>query len=312
VVAGFYWSADRSQQMLFPPCVEDFLDGDHPVWFVLDLVDVIDLSGFHVEYVDGGVGRPAYDPAVMLGLLVWGYAHGLRSSRKIARACREDLAFMVICGGLRPDHRTIARFRQVHENALREVFYDVLRVCHECGLLQLGTIALDGTKIAADASLQQNRSKSWIAHKVEEILSEAAAADVVTQPDLDGELPAVLVTPGSRRARLVEALDQIHADEAAAAAEADAKAAAQRADAEQGRRPKGPRPSDPVAAVERAEIELVAAQARKAPPFASLAAMLYLLVAMAFDARMAGNFLKYGPNWRYFIRWANEQLGVVR
>ena len=139
-MAGFYWSADRSQQMLLPPSVAEFLDEDHPVWLVLDLVDLIDLSGFHDAYVDGGAGRPAYDPAVMLGLLVWGYTHGMRASRKIAKACREDLAFMVICGGLRPDHRTIARFRQVHENALADVFYEVLRVCYECGMLQLGTI----------------------------------------------------------------------------------------------------------------------------------------------------------------------------
>jgi transposase len=244
--------------------VEEFLGEDHPVWLVLDLVDVIDLSGFHGVYVDGGAGRPAYDPAVMLGLLVWGYTHGMRSSRKIARACREDLAFMVICGGLRPDHRTIARFRQVHEGALADVFYEVLRVCYECGLLQLGTIALDGTKIAADASLQANRSKSWIAQQVDEILAEAAAADSVTQPDLAGELPEVLTHAGSRRVRVVEALDQIHAQETAAKAEADAKAAEQRAEAEAGRRPKGPRPSDPVAALERAEIELVAVKARQA------------------------------------------------
>lgn len=250
--------------MLFPPSVEDFLDEGHPVWLVLDLVDVIDLSGFHDAYVDGGAGRPAYDPAVMLGLLVWGYTHGMRSSRKIERACREDLAFMVICGGLRPDHRTIARFRQIHEDALRDVFYEILRVCYECGLLQLGTIALDGTKIAADASLRANRSKSWIAQRVDEILAEAAAADSVTQPDLAGELPEVLTQPGSRRARLVGALSQIQAQEAAAKAEADAKTAEQLAEASQGRRPKGPRPSDPVAALERAETDLVAAKARQA------------------------------------------------
>ena len=171
---------------------------------------------------------------------------------------------MAICGDLRPDHRTIARFRQVHEDALADVFYEVLRVCYECGLLQLGTIAIDGTKIAADASLAKNRSKSWIAGKVEEILTEAAAADEGAQPDLEGDLPAVLMRSGSRRARLVEALDQIHAEEQAATVEADAKAAAQRAEAEQGRRPKGPRPSDPAAALQRAETELVAAKARQA------------------------------------------------
>jgi transposase len=262
-MARFYRSADRAQQFLLPPAVSDWLPKDHLVWFVLDVVDMIDMSGFHVRHPNDGAGRPAYEPETMLALLVYGYCTGIRSSRKIAAACTADLAFMVICGGISPEHRSVARFRQVHEAALKDAFADVLELCWRAGLVELGTIAIDGTKLGADAALAKNRSKSWIAGQIEQILAEAATADEATEPDLHGCLPEDLARPGSRRARLEEALRQIEADEAAETAETTRRVEEMTAQAEAGRRSRGRKPKDPDAAVQRAELDLKAAQVRQ-------------------------------------------------
>ena len=256
-----YESADRSQMFLLPPAMADWLAEDHLVWFVLDVVDLVDTSGFHDVYPNDGAGRPAYDPEVMLALLVYAYSIGVRSSRQIEKLCVSDVAFMVICGGLRPDHRTIARFRAVHEQAFHGAFYEILRLCAEAGLVTLGTIAIDGTKIAADAARSANRSKSSIETELDKILAEIEAADAA-QPNLAGELPAEFASRGSRRARLEAALTEIEAAETDAdqhVADRDARLAA---DAAAGRRPRGAKPKDPAAALAHAEADLAAAKVR--------------------------------------------------
>jgi transposase len=165
---------DREQEWLLPPSMRDWLADDHLAWFVLDAVDELDLSAFLAEYRHDGWGRAAFDPQMMVALLLYAYAVGERSSRAIERRCREDVAFRVISANHVPDHATIARFRVRHEVALGEVFTQILGLCANAGLVHLGLIAVDGTKIAGNASREANRTYEQIAR---ELLEEAAAAD---------------------------------------------------------------------------------------------------------------------------------------
>lgn len=135
--------------------MRDWLPDDHLAWVIIEAVERLDLSGLSRVYRDDGSGRPAYDPAVMVALLLYGYASGERSSRVIERRCREDVAFRVIVAGLSPDHATIARFRRRHADALIGLFSQVLALCRLAGLGRLGTIAIDGTKVAANASKER-------------------------------------------------------------------------------------------------------------------------------------------------------------
>ncbi|MGH9120387.1 MAG: transposase [Acidimicrobiales bacterium] len=259
-----YKSPNRDQLYLLPPSIADWLPGDHLVWLVLDVVSMMDLSAFHARHRNDGAGRAAYDPAMMLALLLYAYCVGLRSSRRIARACRGDLAFMVICADVVPEHDAIGRFRADHEEAIEDVFVDVLAMCGRAGLASLGTIAIDGTKIASDAALDQNRSESAIRAEVERILSESATADdaEASQPALQGEVEEALPRPGGRLARLQKALAEIEAERAERKGQEDEKAARLAADAAGGRRPRGRAPADPTAALRHAEAGLVAAKAR--------------------------------------------------
>lgn len=195
-MAHFYVGADRDQLFLMPVSMRDWIAEDHLAWLVIDVVARIDTSAFHAKHPNDGRGRPAYDPDMMLALLFYAYGTGLRSSRRIEAACAHDAAYRVITGGLVPDHATICRFVCDHEAAIEATFVQVLRLCQAAGLAQVGTIAIDGTKMAADAALDQNRSAEWIRAEVARILAEAIAQDAAedAQGDLLGpdELP-----PGS-------------------------------------------------------------------------------------------------------------------
>lgn len=128
-----FLDCDREQVLLMPPSLHDWLPEDHLVWFVLAAVEQMDLSAFYADYRDDGHGRAAHEPAMMLALLLYGYAKGQRSSRVIERECVEDIAHRVIAANQRPDHTTIARFRQRHEAALAGVFSEVLSQCRTRG-----------------------------------------------------------------------------------------------------------------------------------------------------------------------------------
>jgi hypothetical protein len=203
---------------------------------------------------------------MMLALLFYAYGTGVRSSRRTEAACRTDAAYRVICGGVTPDHATIARFLVDHQAAIEAVFVDVLRLCAAAGLVSVGTIAIDGTKMGADAALDKNRGAEWIRAEVERILAEALATDAAEddQPGLFGadQLVAELSTRTGRLARLEAALAQIETQDAAARAEADQRAAKARAAATEGRKLAGRKPKDPHAALARAEADHAAALAR--------------------------------------------------
>jgi len=189
-----------------PPSLFDWLPEDHLVWSVLGAVDVMDLSRFDRSYRLGGAGRPPFDPAMMVSLLLYSYARGVRSSRAIERACFEDVAFKVITGMRTPDHSTIAEFRRRHEADIAELFDDVLALCAEAGLVSVGVITIDGTKIKANASMDQNRSYSGL---VRDILREAEETDrredELYGEDRGDELPEALRSAETRGQALADA-----------------------------------------------------------------------------------------------------------
>jgi transposase len=133
-MAQNFLGCDRDQAFLLPPSVDDWLPADHFARFVIAMVEQMDLAAFYSDYRSDGHGRAAHDPAMMVALLVYAYARGQRSSRVIERACIEDIAFRVIAANRRPDHCTIARFRQRHEVALAGLFGEVLGLCAQAGL----------------------------------------------------------------------------------------------------------------------------------------------------------------------------------
>lgn len=192
--------------LLMPPSLGEWLPENHLVWTVLGAVEQMDLRRFEAAYRLGAAGRAPYDPRVMVALLLYAYARGNRSSRMIERACWEDVAYKVITGMRTPDHSTIAEFRRRHEAEIAELFDDVLGLCKEAGLVSVGVILIDGTKIKANASMDQNRSYSGV---VREILREAEETDR-REDELYGdargdELPEQLQTAEGRKAALADA-----------------------------------------------------------------------------------------------------------
>jgi transposase len=173
---------------------------------VIDAVAALDLRPFYAVYRDNGQGRAAHDPAMMVALLLYSYAIGERSSRGIARRWAEDVATRVICANQRPDYTTIARFRPRHEALLAELFSEVLALCGEAGLVRVGVVAVDGTKVHANASERATRSYEQIAR---EILEDAAAVDAEEDERLGhargGELPGELATGQGRQRWLRDA-----------------------------------------------------------------------------------------------------------
>jgi transposase len=209
---------DRDQSFLLPPDLRDWLPTGHLAWFVLDVVDQLDLGPFYRHYRDDGHGHPAYDPKTLLGVLLYGYCLGVRSSRQLEGRCTEDLAFRVLAANQTPDHVTIARFRVRHEQALAGFLVESLRLCAAAGMVKVGTVALDGTKLAGNAADKANRTLDRLEREVAEILRQAADAD--QQEDrLFGEargdeLPEVLASKAGRLARLRQAKARLEAEAA--------------------------------------------------------------------------------------------------
>jgi transposase len=268
-----YRPVDRDQPFLLPPDMREWLPAGHLAWFVIDAVGVLDLSRFAVRVTPRGsaAGRAAYDPRMLLALLVYGYARGLRSSRKIERACSEDVAFRVICAQDVPDHATLARFRRQHfasQEAMADLFGQVLAVAAGAGLGRLGLVAVDGTKMAANASKDANRTERKLRELAAVILAEAeesdAAEDALFGEARGDELPAELADPVSRRQRIAAALHGIQAEREAAEAQIEQQAAEYLDKTAAGQRPPGhaPAAADVAAAQLRLDQALAAQQAK--------------------------------------------------
>jgi transposase len=205
----------RDQPLLMPVDMREWLPEDDLVYIVLDAVATLDLGGFRRQYRADGHGRAAFDPEMMVALLLYAYCQGERSSRVIEKRCVRDVGYRVICGGLRPDHATIARFRARHETALGGLFSQVLRLLAAEGMVQLGTLSLDGTKLAGNAAQKANRTLP----QIEKLLAEAAAADAAEDArygDTAGApTPRALARRAGRRERLARARDRLAAEDQA-------------------------------------------------------------------------------------------------
>jgi transposase len=214
-----FLACDRDQAFLLPPEVREWLPVDHMAWFVLDVVDQLDLGPFLAAYRADGHGRAAYQPRMLLGVLLYAYCTGIRSSRQIERRCNEDIAFRVLAGNATPDHVTIARFRVRHEQALAGLLIQSLKLCAAAGMVRLGLIALDGTKVQANAAAAANRTHAHLQAQVAELLSQAAATDrAEDQQHVTGrgdQLPPALAGRAERLARLQHAKAQLEAEAAA-------------------------------------------------------------------------------------------------
>jgi len=173
---------DRDQMFLLPPSMKEWLPEGHLAYFILDVVEQMDLSGIlrHYEKNEDGTfkaasGQPPFDPRMMTALILYGYAVGVVSSRKIETGCEEDLPFRIMAGNQRPDHATISEFRRVHLKALENLFVQVLMICAEAGLVKLGHVAIDGTKVKANASKHKAMSYERMTEKEAELRKEVAA-----------------------------------------------------------------------------------------------------------------------------------------
>jgi len=221
-----------NQQYLLPPSVQDWLPENDMVYFLLDTVNELDISAITEKYEQTKRGFPPFHPRMMVALLLYSYCRGIFSSRKIMRACEERLTFRVIAGDDIPNWRTISDFRKLHIKELQELFVQVLQLCQEAGLVKLGHIALDGTKIKANASRHKAMSygrmlkeEASLKEEIKQLLEKSEAIDQQEDdkygPDRRGdELPQELARRESRLKRIQEAKKVLEAKAKAAAQEA--------------------------------------------------------------------------------------------
>jgi transposase len=266
-MAKGYRPVDRDQPFLLPPDMREWLPADHPVWLVISVVaDHLDTAVFHARRKTGGAGTAGYDPDMLVTVLMWAYAHGVTSSREVERLCHTDVAFRVICGGNLPDHVTFARFRGDFPGAVTVLFAEMLRLCARLGMGKLGTVALDGMKIAANASKAANRTEDTLAKLAEETVAAHAEADAA-EDELFGEgrrgdeVPEEAWRPRSRASRIAAALASLTAERDEAEAAEKARAEAYRVRRAAGERAGCPPASAAVAAAEENLARVRAARA---------------------------------------------------
>ena len=223
-------SYDMNQRLLLPPDMREWLRPDHLALYISDVVESLDLSGIMKVYEEGdGRGRPPYHPAMMVKLLIYGYCTGKMSSRKLEQATHDEVPFRVLSCNQHPDHDSIAGFRKRHLQELGRLFVQVLQLCERAGLVKLGHVAIDGTKIKANASKYQSRSyqrmkdaEPELAAEVARLLGEAQRIDEEEDqrygPGKRGdELPEELRNPQTRLAKIRRLIAELEAEAKAAA-----------------------------------------------------------------------------------------------
>jgi transposase len=230
------------QDLLLPPSLREWLPEDHLAYFVSDLIDALDLSAITAVYEDEERGYPPYHPVMLTKVLVYGYCVGVFSSRRIQRRLLEDIPFRVLAAGNAPDFRTIADFRKIHLPALRGLFEQVLQMARDLGALRVGRVAVDGSKVNANASKHKAMSYDRLPQKrrqlraeVEQLLAQAEAIDAAEDAEHGAdrrgdELPAELQRRESRLAKIREAKRALEARAKDAAAAADPPAATAKPD----------------------------------------------------------------------------------
>lgn len=248
---------ERNQMMLMPPSLEEWLEEGHLARFVVDAVEAMDLRVLYKNYREDGIGNTAYDPAMMTGVLLYGYCVGIRSSRRMEQLLGQDVAFRYLAANQCPDHATLARFRQENEKELEGLFIEVLRLCGKAGLVKVGVVALDGTKIKANAALEANRTTEGIEAEVRRMLREAAEVDDTEDKkygkDKRGdELPEGLRRSEDRKRRLRECKEMLEEEAKKARERQEAKIAQrEKEEEESGGKKRGRKPLDPEEVVDR-------------------------------------------------------------
>ena len=229
-------SYDMNQQLLLPPDLRQWLRPDHLALYISDVVESLDLSGILKVYEEGdGRGRPPYHPTMMIKLLIYGYCTGKMSSRKLEQATHDEVPFRVLSCDQHPDHDSIATFRQRHLQELGQLFVQVLQLCERAGLVKLGHVAVDGTKIKANASKYQSLSyqrmkdiEPELATEVERLLGAAQQLDdeedrLYGKGKRGDELPEELRNPETRLAKIRSLIAELEAEAKAAAAQDQAE-----------------------------------------------------------------------------------------
>ena len=224
------------QDLLLPQSLQEWLPAGHLAHYINDTIDALDLSAFFKRYEGGGSRNQPFHPAMMVKVLVYGYATGVFSSRKIARKLHEDVAFRVLAAGNFPKHRTLCDFRALHLKELAALFVQVVKLAGECGLVKLGTIAVDGTKLRANASRHKAMSyermqaaEIELKAQIDALLARAAQTDVAEGNELELDIPVEI----ARREQRVQAIR---------AAKQRIEARQRQADAQRGRKPEDGQP----------------------------------------------------------------------
>lgn len=206
---------DKEQEFLFPVNVLEWLPENDVVYVILLIINLLDLSDFLSKYRSNGVGSAFYDPRVMLGIITYAMIRGERSSRKIEISCRYDIGYHIVAKGLQPDHSTIFRFKQNNAQEIKGIFKQLARIIVESKITSLGILALDGTKIGANASFSANRKRKYIESELKRLFEESLKQD--EQENIDGTIPDVttynlpedLATNERRKEVLQKALDKL-------------------------------------------------------------------------------------------------------
>ncbi len=211
-MAASYLPYEPQQQRLLPDALQDWLPEGHLAYFISDSVDSLDLSAFHARYAKGGPRNQPFHPAMMIKVLIYGYATGTFSSRKLAAKLHEDVALRVLAAENYPAHRTLSDFRALHLQELSAVFVQVVRLARECGLVKLGTVAVDGTKLKANASRHKAMSyermlqaEAELKGQIDGLLNRAKAADALDKSEPDIDIPSEIKRRADRLAAITAA-----------------------------------------------------------------------------------------------------------
>ena len=211
-----YRPYEPQQEMLLPASLQDWLPKGHLAYFISDTVDALDLSAFYARYAGGGARNQPFHPVMMVKVLVYGYATGVFSSRKIERRLHEDLAFRMLGAGNFPKHRTIRDFRALHLKELSQLFVQVVKLAREMGLVKLGTVAIDGTKIKANASRHKamsyermQQAETELKAQIDALLERAKNADAAEADEPELDIPAEIERREVRLKAIAEARERL-------------------------------------------------------------------------------------------------------
>ena len=211
-----YRPYEPQQEMLLPASLHDWLPQGHLAYFISDTVDALDLNAFYARYEGGGSRNQPFHPAMMVKVLVYGYATGVFSSRKMERRLHEDLGFRLLGAGNFPKHRTIRDFRAMHLKELADLFVQVVKLAQEMGLVKLGTVAIDGTKIKANASRHKamsyermQQTEAELKAQIDALLERAKTADAAEADEPEVDVPAEIKRREDRLKAITEARERI-------------------------------------------------------------------------------------------------------